>query len=249
MTQSRLTNTLGTTSTTFSIDEMVIEHIKSGDNAGVKISFPDQPAIYLRATNPTVASKWYNGNSDPDPDVGNEDDYYLKKSTGQIFHRNNGEWNFITSILGPSGIQGEEGDIGPAGPAGPAAAIADAADANITAIGDKQLLVYDALSLNWVNKDPAEALTEGFVSLVSDQFIRGNKTFDDSIDATLISTDTPLANENSRVVPTTEWVNNITDPLKSVAYLTIGTTATLSNERNVNFSNDFTILDNDAGST
>ena len=249
---SRLTNTLGTNSTSFAIDEMVIEHIRSGPNAGTKISFPDQPAIYLRAANPAVASKWYNGNDDPAEDLGNENDYYLKISTGQIFFRQNATWNFISDLTGPIGGQGEignQGTQGVAGPPGPAASIDEAADTTITNPAQDHVLVFDALTAKWINIDLSTAFGLFAVDLLSDQNIQGNKTFPDQTDAHTLLTNTPDAGEDSRRVPTTAWVKDITDPLLIVPYLTIGVQAGLPNERSINFSNDFTILDNDGGGT
>lgn len=249
---SRLTNTLGTNSATFAIDEMVIEHIRTGPNIGTKISFPDQPSIYLRSADPYIASKWFNGADDPSEDIGNENDYYLKTSTGQIYFRQNGTWNFISDLTGPTGGQGNQGDSGPEGPAGPpgpAASIADASDTTITTPASNHILVFDGVSGKWLNEDASVAFGTFAVALAGDQFIRGNKEFDDQVDAHTLLTDTPIAGEDSRRVPTTEWVKNITDPLYGIPYLTVGAQAGLSNERAITFQSAFNVVDDDIGGT
>lgn len=167
MTAKKLTNSTGTSSESFSIDDMVIEYIHDGINDGAKISLPGYSPIYLRAINPNIASKWLNGTQNPLSGVGTNSDYFINTYSGDIFFKMSNLWTYIGSLKGPQGVPGSNGVAGPTGPTGPQgpagpsmAAISTAADVQVTSLEDGDLLVWSASVGKFVNTEK-ELLVDG----------------------------------------------------------------------------------------
>jgi len=67
-------------------------------------------------TGPTGAStEWTNGPTGPTAGQGNDGDYYLDDSTGDVYNKSSGTWNFISNMEGPTGPSGSNGPTGPTG--------------------------------------------------------------------------------------------------------------------------------------
>ncbi len=166
MAGQKLTNSTGTSNSSFSIDEMVIEYIYDGVNDGARLSFPGYSPVYIRALNPNVATKWINGTTAPADAQGNNGDYFLNSVTGQIYFKANNLWTVIASMIGPQGPQGVPGDPGPAGPTGPtgpigpSAAIASASDVTLTNLEDGHLITWSSSQGKFVNI-PKQIITDG----------------------------------------------------------------------------------------
>lgn len=65
-----------------------------------------------------TTNSWYDGSGIPSDDFGDDDDYYLNLSNGDIYKKIFGIWERQGCIMGPIGPQGEPGKVGPAGPQG-----------------------------------------------------------------------------------------------------------------------------------
>ena len=64
------------------------------------------------------ASRWHDGAADPDSTIGEDGDYYLNTSSGDVFEKASGTWTQAGNIKGPQGPQGLQGPEGPQGPKG-----------------------------------------------------------------------------------------------------------------------------------
>lgn len=79
-----------------------------------------------------LGCQWYSGTNNPSQELGDNNDYYLNTTTGDIFKKAEA-WTLIGNIMGPKGTQGmqgpqgmkgdkgdsgEQGETGPQGPRG-----------------------------------------------------------------------------------------------------------------------------------
>lgn len=55
-------------------------------------------------------STWYTGDGLPSEWLGNSDDSYLAKDSGDVYVKSGKSWEFDVNIVGPAGDKGEEGD-------------------------------------------------------------------------------------------------------------------------------------------
>lgn len=65
------------------------------------------------------ASQWHAGAGAPSSGLGEDGDFYLDTSSGDVYERD-GSWSLVANIAGPEGPAGEAGPQGAAGPAGEA---------------------------------------------------------------------------------------------------------------------------------
>jgi hypothetical protein len=65
------------------------------------------------------ASRWHSGSENPVGDLGNEGDYYLNTSNGDVFEKTAEGWVNVGNIKGTKGDKGDKGDTGEQGPQGP----------------------------------------------------------------------------------------------------------------------------------
>jgi hypothetical protein len=59
-----------------------------------------------------TASQWYSGSENPDESLGNEGDYYLNTSSGDVFEKTTEGWVNVGNIKGPKGDKGDTGEPG-----------------------------------------------------------------------------------------------------------------------------------------
>lgn len=58
------------------------------------------------------------GEEAPEPSLGQPGDVYLNTSNGDFYLNQNGEWNQVANLQGPTGPQGDAGPQGDTGPSG-----------------------------------------------------------------------------------------------------------------------------------
>lgn len=92
----------------------------------ISVVGPEGPRGPQGLTGPQGQStKWYTGQSFPA--TPNTNDMFLANN-GQVYQYTNGNWQPITSIMGPQGVQGIQGIQGPQGPIGPQGAQGERGD-------------------------------------------------------------------------------------------------------------------------
>jgi hypothetical protein len=50
-----------------------------------------------------VANKWLSGDDEPNAGTGNNDDFYLNTTTGDVYQKEDGAWSLIVNINGTDG--------------------------------------------------------------------------------------------------------------------------------------------------
>jgi len=112
--------------------------LKSGTFKGVALSSDDglvasfdskeghlAPVLLLTNNVNDVAAAWMNGSTPPTSGAGNDGDYYLNTSTGDVSSKSAGAWTVVMNIIGPTGAMGSQGTTGPQGIQGPQGATGD----------------------------------------------------------------------------------------------------------------------------
>jgi hypothetical protein len=59
-----------------------------------------------------VANKWLSGDDEPNAGTGNNDDFYLNATTGDVYQKEDGAWSVIANIKGNPGTNGADGTNG-----------------------------------------------------------------------------------------------------------------------------------------
>jgi len=99
----------------------IIEYFLPGDFVTVQIQGQNDPAfarwsdleVYAIGTikgeqgNPGApGSIWFNGAGVPNPVIGDNNDYYLDNSSGDVYYKSSGSWGLIGNIKGSQGVAG-----------------------------------------------------------------------------------------------------------------------------------------------
>lgn len=69
-----------------------------------------------------AGAQWYTGSGAPSSGLGNNGDFYIRTSNGDLYQKATGTWSVIMNIKGPQGAPGDPGPTGEAGPPGPSSA-------------------------------------------------------------------------------------------------------------------------------
>lgn len=76
----------------------------------------------IEALQNSASSAWYSGSGAPSNGLGEDDDYYLNTSNGDVYTKTSGSWNSpimnLTGPQGPTGSTGATGSMGASGPQG-----------------------------------------------------------------------------------------------------------------------------------
>ena len=60
-------------------------------------------------------AEWFSGSGAPAGALGDDGDFYLDDTTGDLYAKSGGTWSVVDNLTGPQGPQGLQGDPGPAG--------------------------------------------------------------------------------------------------------------------------------------
>ena len=83
-------------------DGIGIKNITSKDNGSeylLTITFSDNSTQNISLPKP-IATMWYSGNGLPQSSLGNNGDFYLNESSGEVYKKINGTWNLLFSMTG-----------------------------------------------------------------------------------------------------------------------------------------------------
>jgi len=90
------------------------------------LNLSTKQAIYIAEEAEEWAAAWYTGAGAPASTLGNEGDFYIDTTAGNLYRKGPSSWSVLRSVIGPAGATGPQGPAGatgatgPQGPAGPA---------------------------------------------------------------------------------------------------------------------------------
>jgi hypothetical protein len=112
----RAANTAAPTPSNVSAFEAVVAaHAAASNPHPVYLTQGEGDALYEPLGSATA---WYDGAGAPSGGLGEDGDYYLRTSNGDVYAKASGAWGVVGNILGPQGATGATGATGAQGPTG-----------------------------------------------------------------------------------------------------------------------------------